>query len=401
MQVTTQNMTVPKLRFKEFEAGWIKNRLSKISDVNPKNTPLKSTFIYIDLESVQDGRLIKEEQICKNEAPSRAQRTLIKKDVIYQTVRPYQKNNYFFNLEGNYVASTGYAQIRTKQNSQFIYQLLHTDNFVNKVLVRCTGTSYPSINSSDLKDIYIHHPTLPEQEKIASFLSSVDERIQKLERKKSLLEEYKKGVMQKIFSQELRFKDDNGNNYPNWEEKKLGELCDLKNGYAFKSSSYNNKGAFNIVTIKNVQDGKMVADFNKICTLPTNIENYQILELDDILISMTGNVGRVCKVIFNKCLLNQRVGKIVPKDVHKEYLYFVLNNKKFIQTMENTGQGAAQMNIGKKDILAYKGIHPSEVEEQQKIASFLSGIDKKIELVETQIQQSKTFKKGLLQQMFV
>src|SRR5690606_959214 len=110
---------VPNLRFPGFEGGWEEKRLREICEINPKSEDLPQSFIYIDLESVENGRLMKEDVIFKDEAPSRAQRILLKNDILYQTVRPYQKNNLLFNKVGKYVASTGYAQLRTKQNSQF------------------------------------------------------------------------------------------------------------------------------------------------------------------------------------------------------------------------------------------------------------------------------------------
>ena len=167
---------VPKLRFTGFDGDWEKSKLNKFASLNPKNSVLPESFIYIDLESVKDGLLIKESVISKNEAPSRAQRILKDKDILYQTVRPYQKNNLYFDKVGDYVASTGYAQIRTINDSQFLFQFLHTEKFVANVMLRCTGTSYPAINSSDLSSIEISFPTLPEQQKIANFLSSVDEK---------------------------------------------------------------------------------------------------------------------------------------------------------------------------------------------------------------------------------
>lgn len=158
----------------------------------------------IDLESVENGELTKEVVVFKNDAPSRAQRVVEKDDILFQMVRPYQKNNLYFDRDGDYVASTGYAQIKTIQSSRFMYQYLHLHKFVDEVIERCTGTSYPAINSNNLAKICICYPQLPEQQKIASFFSAIDQKISQLKKEKNLLELYKKGVMQKIFSQEIR-----------------------------------------------------------------------------------------------------------------------------------------------------------------------------------------------------
>src|SRR5690606_15475726 len=117
--------------------------------------------------------------IQKEGAPSRAQRLLKDKDVIFQMVRPYQKNNYYFNRsdDSEYVASTGYAQLRAFESSMYLYQFIHTDKFVSKVLDKCTGSNYPAINSSDLSKIMVQIPKPKEQQKIAWCLSSLDELI--------------------------------------------------------------------------------------------------------------------------------------------------------------------------------------------------------------------------------
>jgi len=144
--------------------------------------------------------IVRSNQITKLDAPSRAQRFLYRNDILFQMVRPYQKNNYFFDLDENYVASTGYAQIRAKESSEYLYHFLHTNKFVNNVLTRCTGTSYPAINSSDLSSIKIKLPkSLKEQTKIANFLSSIDKKIEQV---KSQIEEskrFKKGLLQQMF----------------------------------------------------------------------------------------------------------------------------------------------------------------------------------------------------------
>src|SRR5690606_7038094 len=116
---------VPNLRFPEFSEEWETKKLGEVCEINPKKGNLPNSFIYIDLESVIDGFLLKEKTVLRDEAPSRAQRLLSKNDILFQMVRPYQKNNLYFDKEGDYVASTGYAQIRTLQNSQFVFQYLH------------------------------------------------------------------------------------------------------------------------------------------------------------------------------------------------------------------------------------------------------------------------------------
>lgn len=192
-----------QLRFKDENGNdypdWEEKRLGEICEVNPKIKVLPSNFVYIDLESVEKGQLIKENRIDLIDAPSRAQRSLEVGDILYQTVRPYQKNNLFFNRIGDYVASTGYAQLRYKESAMYIYQLMHHDGFVNKVLVRCTGTSYPAINSTDLAKIHVSIPCLEEQQKIATYLSSIDTKIESVNNQITQTQSYKKGLLQQMF----------------------------------------------------------------------------------------------------------------------------------------------------------------------------------------------------------
>ncbi len=178
---------------------WESKQLSEIAIVNPKNKAIPSEFIYIDLESVENGKLLKEQLISKDDAPSRAQRLLAPGDVLFQLVRPYQKNNYIFLLDGDYVASTGYAQLRAKYNSSFLYQLLHLESFTSEVMNRCTGTSYPAINSSDLASIEVEIPCKKEQTKIANFLSALDDKIFAKKAELDNLKTWKQGLLQQMF----------------------------------------------------------------------------------------------------------------------------------------------------------------------------------------------------------
>jgi type I restriction enzyme S subunit len=394
---------IPKLRFSGFDGEWENSVLNKFASLNPKNLSLPESFVYIDLESVTDGHLIKENVISRNDAPSRAQRVLKPKDILYQTVRPYQKNNLYFIKVGDYVASTGYAQIRTKNDAQFLFQFLHTEKFVANVMLRCTGTSYPAINSTDLSSIEISFPSLPEQQKIASFLSSVDEKIQQLSRKKELLEQYKKGVMQQLFSRKLRFKDKNGEEYPDWEEKKLGEI-------AKRVVRKNKENNLNVLTIS-AQLGlvSQLEYFNKSVSAK-NVTNYYLLERNEFAYNKSysngypmGAIKRLKKYdkgVVSTLYICFCFNTIVSLDFMEQYFEFGLHNKEIEKVAQEGARNHGLLNIGVNDFLNIELIIPS-LPEQQKIANFLSGIDAKIEKTHQEINNMQGFKKGLFQQMFV
>jgi type I restriction enzyme, S subunit len=178
---------------------WQEKRLAEVAVINPKNGALPDRFQYIDLESVTDGRLAATSTFKDYEAPERAQRIVQEGDILFQTVRPYQRNNLFFEHGENYVASTGYAQIRSKTNTRFLYQLLSTVRFVDQVLKRCTGTSYPAINSTDLAGIEINLPHPEEQQKIADALAALDVKINAVTAQMDAMLRFKKGLLQQMF----------------------------------------------------------------------------------------------------------------------------------------------------------------------------------------------------------
>ncbi|MGB3345241.1 MAG: restriction endonuclease subunit S [Aequorivita sp.] len=386
----------PQLRFPEFEGDWEVKKLKEFTTINPRSEELPDSFIYIDLESVDSGVLSKEERILKKDSPSRAQRLLHKNDILYQTVRPYQKNNYFFNrLEKDYVASTGYAQIRTKNNPLFVYQYIHSSYFVNKVLLRCTGTSYPAINSSDLSKIKVAFPQPKEQQKIATFLTAIDSRLQSLEKKKSLLEDYKKGVMQQIFKQALRLKDAEGNEFPEWEFKK-GNLL-------FKSvSDKDHNSDLPILAITQDQGAIPRDQINyNIGVTEKSVSSYKVVQIGDFIISLRSFQGGIeysnYHGICSPAYIILRLIKEMDRDFYKYYLKTPSYIGELVSKLEGIRDGKM---VSYKYFSEIKLPYPS-LEEQTKIANFLSAIDKKIELVNEQIEKTKTYKKGLLQQMFV
>ena len=192
---------VPEMRFAGFSGDWEEMKLGEVCEINPSSN-LPSVFEYVDLESVLGSEMISHRTEFKNNAPSRAQRLAKKGDVFYQTVRPYQKNNYLFELDfTNYVFSTGYAQLRPKEiNSKFLMCQIQSDTFVNMVLEKCTGTSYPAINSTELSGIsLLVSNDFIEQQKIGQFFSKYDSLISAQQKEIDNLKTIKKALLQKMF----------------------------------------------------------------------------------------------------------------------------------------------------------------------------------------------------------
>ena len=371
------NENIPSIRFPEFNGFWKVSSLSNEAEINPKSPELPERFIYVDLESVTNGILIKEEEISSIEAPARAQRVLKSGDILYQTVRPYQKNNLLFERKGEYVASTGYAQIRSMGDNRFLYQLLHITPFVNIVNRWSTGTSYPAISPSELVKIKINFPSLPEQQKIADFLSTVDKKIQALTRKKELLEQYKKGVMQKIFKQEIRFRREDGSDFEEWKEKRLGELLTIGSGKDYKHLS---RGEIPVYGT----GGLML-----------KVNNY-LYEGESVGI---GRKGTIDKPIFLK-------GKFWTVDTLFYTHSFIDVLPFFIYVLFQTinwykyNEASGVPSLSKSTLEKIKIAVPA-MAEQAKITSFFQSIDSKNRVVDIKINSLKTWKKGLLQQMFV
>ena len=187
-----QNSKMPiHCKWKQFSFG-------DVVEINPKTPPLPEQFIYIDLECVESGQLKSLNYINKNHAPSRAQRVLCRNDVLFQMVRPYQKNNYLYRdiFDVPVVASTGYAQIRCSEcNPFFVYEQISSEQFSREAMMRSTGTGYPAINTDGLAQIPFYVPTPEEQEKIGVFLSALGAKIAKESEILAALDIIKKALM--------------------------------------------------------------------------------------------------------------------------------------------------------------------------------------------------------------
>ena len=261
------------------------------------------------------------------------------------------------------------------------------------------ATTVKHLSHSDIERILMSIPPSKEQRAIAEALSDVDGLIAALDKKIAKKRLLKQGTMQQLLTGKKRlpgFTDE-------WIEKKLGNVGSLLNGYAFKSETYSQAGKYKVITIANVQNGRLdTNDCNKVSTIPSDIQKHQILKEGNILISMTGNVGRACLVTTIDCLLNQRAGLFAIRDnsqCDESFIYTIINSKEFETAMIDSGQGAAQSNIGKNDIEGYTFLLPNDTKEQLAIATILSDMDKEIADLEAQRDKYRLLKSGMMQKL--
>ena len=369
---------VPNLRFPEFEGEWKIVSLQEIASINPKSEPLQNRFFYIDLEAVEKGELRKIQEILQEEAPSRAQRVINNNDILFQCVRPYQKNNYIHKEPNTsmtqWVASTGYAQIRTTESPNYIYHLLNTDGFNRKVMVRCTGSSYPAINSEDLSTIHFYLSTdKNEQCKIARLLDLLDERIAT---QNKIIEDLKK--LKSAISERL-FKSVKGSIVL------LSNICDIVKGKQINGENLSERGRYYVMNGGTEPSG-YYDDYN--------------VEANTISISEGGNsCGYVQFNTFpfwsgGHCYSIQNV----TGNVDNLYLYHYLKSKEDAIMKLRIGSGLP--NIQKKDLAIFKIKLPT-FEQQKIISTFLSSLERKTLIEAAILIAMQSEKQHLLRQMFI
>ena len=399
---------VPKLRFPEFRTavGWSRKKLKDACEVNPSSSALPEMFVYIDLESVEAGKLTARKVIAGDDAPSRAQRLLHPDDVIFQIVRPYQRNNFHFKASDGleYVASTGYAQLRAKDSADFLYQAVHVDGFVDRVIAKCTGSSYPAINSSDLAEVPLALPKPDEQKKIADCLSSLHELIAAQARKVDALKTHKKGLMQQLFPIEgetqprLRFPE--FRDVGEWEKKKLGTVCDIQRG-KFSHRPRNDPKFFG-GKYPFIQTGDVVKSGggSVIASQSLNEEGLTVSKLFKpmiVLITIAANIGDTGLLQTEGCFTDSVVGLIPYKEVMPVFLELVMRGQK--ENLNKLATTGAQKNINNEILREVSVLLPS-VPEQQRIAHCLASLDDLITAATQEVETLKTHKKGLMQQLF-
>jgi type I restriction enzyme S subunit len=288
-----------------------------------------------------------------------------------------------------------------------VYSQIFTSYFINQKLRRkistlAKGSSISNVYNSDLKTLTINLPTLPEQQKIASFLSAVDDKVQQLIKKKELLEDYKKGVMQQLFSGQLRFKAEDGKDYPDWEEKTLLEVASFRRGsfpqpYGLPEWYDDNGAPF--VQVYDVAHNMLLKPKTKQYISEAAQKQSVFVKKGSLILTIQGSIGRLAKTQYDAyvdrtLLIFQSYKVDIDIDYFKYVVYLLFEIEK------TKAPGGTIKTITKEQLSAFN-VYVPIIEEQQKIATYLSRIDSKIEAVNNQITQTQTFKKGLLQQMFV
>ncbi len=283
-----------------------------------------------------------------------------------------------------------YSEINNGYIPRFVYYLFQTIDW--KFYDQSTGV--PSLTSSVIENIKINVPSYKTQEKLSIFLTKIDERI---EAQSKIIEEiisFKNCIANRLIFNNTALK----------QIVKLEDISTLKNGYAFKSDSYNDDGRYKVITIANVSGDRYIQTetSNRVVKINNDIQEHQVLKINDILISLTGNVGRVSLVNEDDCLLNQRVGVLIPFNINfREYIYQVLSTKKFENAMILAGQGVAQKNIGDSDVLGFKIPFTTDYDYLNKLSSILQKIDHKIQKEKDILELYKKQKAYLLQNLFI
>lgn len=397
----------PRLRFQGFTGEWKTEGFESVGEFNPK-AEIPQIFQYVDLESVVGTQLISYREEFKETAPSRAQRLAKNGDLFFQAVRPYQKNNYLFEKNNeNFVFSTGYIQIRPQNDGYFLLTLVQKEEFVQEVLLRCTGTSYPAINTSSLQNIAILlPPTAEEQAHLGNFFRRLDSQIAESRTVLEKSRQLKKAMLAKMFPAngekipKIRFKGFEGE----WERNELGCLGYCLSGIGF---SENEQGGENGIPFFKVSD--MHLSGNEVYLRKAN--NYVTQEQIDK--QRWQVIQQLPCIFFAKVgaalLLNRKRLVNTPFLLDNNTMAFILDSSLdnyFMKTLFDTIDLPALAQIGALPSINAKDIEKNIVfiptpKEQSAIGNFFRQLDETIALQSAEVEKLNQLKKGLLAVMLV
>jgi len=407
---------IPALRFKEFDGEWGKISFGKLAEFkNGLNFSKKQEgtgLKVIGVGDFQNHMSISYEGLSRVKVPENQKDAFLLKDNDILFVRSNGNKELigralFLQNVSEDIGYSGFT-IRARFNEGLnIHPYFYAIYFKSSApkqqfLVLGGGTNISNLNQQILSGLEMPNPSLPEQQKIAAFLTAVDKKIQQLTRKKQLLESYKRGVMQKIFKQEIRFKDENGKEFPDWSQRKFGEVL-----FEHKLKSTGKEEVYSVSVHKGLIN--QIEHLGRVFAAK-NTDHYNLVQPNDVVYtkSPTGDfpLGIIKQSKIDKnVIVSPLYGIFKPETPGLGYMlnvYFEspINVRNYLASIIQKG-AKNTINITNTTFLSKKMGLPITKEEQKIIGDFLKEIDNKIESVNKQIEHTQRFKKGLLQQMFV
>jgi type I restriction enzyme, S subunit len=426
----TKPKTVPELRFPGFEGAWIETPMGDLmsfkNGYNAEKEQYGSGIKFINvLDIIENDFIVHDLIIGSVQIPDRDfKKNEVKYgDILFQrsseTREEVGQANVY--LDRGKSATFGGFVIRGRPIREFdpvfFNGMLKTAKPRKDITSRSGGSTRYNIGQESLEAIIISIPTLPEQRKIADFLTAVDGRIGQLSQKKALLEDYKKGLMQQLFTQVLRFKDDHGNDFPEWEEKKYSEIYTFQNTNSYSRDLLTYEGG----EVRNIHYGDIHTKFRSNFYLSQEVVPFIKPEVElkriskdcycrvgDLVIADASedyaDVGKCIEIMelgektlagLHTFIARPRKGAVSPG-----FGGYLMQSREVRLKIMTIAQGTKVLGLSKNMLCNIKLPIPHP-DEQTKIANFLTALDRKIESVSTQITGMQTWKKGLLQQMFV
>lgn len=402
-----QQSKKPLIRFPEFKEPWEHKRLNELlSEAKKRNEDLKYGKDEVLSVSGELGIVNQIEHLGRSYAGVSVHQYHVVEvgDIVY-TKSPLKANPFGIiklNKGKAGIVSTLYAVYKVNNQTaygpfiDYYFSLDANTNRYLRPLVKKGAKNDMKINNAYVLHDRIFAPTIPEQKRIASFFSVLDKKISELKKKKTLLEKYKKGIMQKLFSQELKFKDENGKNYPKWEKLRLGDNATFFSG----GTPLTTKKHFYDGEIPFIKSGEINDAFTEQFISEEGLKNSsaKMVEIGDLLYALYGATSGEAGISKIKGAINQAVLCIRSNRYNKIFLlnFLQLTKQLIVGTYLQGGQGNLSADIVKGLLIPT----PCEL-EQKKIADFLIAIDSKIISATIQIQQTQQYKKGLLQNMFI
>lgn len=381
--MTNELKNVPELRFSEFDGVWENSKLGTVANVydGTHQTP-KYTIEGIKFLSVENIKTLNSNKFISKEAFEKEFKIRPELgDVLMTRIGDVGTPNVIeTNEDLAYYVSLALLKPK-KLNSYFLESLIRSQTVQNELWRKTLHIAFPKkINKNEIAKVEINYPEQMEQQKIGNFFSKLDQQIELEEQKLEKLEEQKKGYMQKIFSQELRFKDENGNDYPEWEIKKLMQIAKVKTGS------------------KNVQDNIQDGKF-KFFDRSVEVKYLNTFDFDETAIIYPGEGSKFLPRYFSgKYSLHQRAYSIYDININNNYLYYYLSlqNNHFLKyAVGSTVKSLRMSGFDKLKVMVPKN------SEQEKIGDFFNELDELIEKQSSKIGVLKQRKKGFLQKMFV